>query len=188
MRRVISVLAAVVAVLGIGVVIPGVAGSASACSCVAQEAPPDLVVIRGVVQAQRVGYRDTDVQVRVTTMYGAPPEKVTVVRVQSGSYTSCGSSFRNAEEVALAVKREGPRWVNPVCANAVLRDSQGNPRDFAGVRPGANAPENPLPGAPQSWLFYLQQPVYLQYPVLVVAAGVACVLLVGLIVAARARR
>lgn len=183
MRRAIAALCALVVVMGIGVVIPGVAGTASACSCAVQrEIPPDLVVIRGVVQAQRVGFRDTDLQVRVSSMYGAPPEKVTVIRTQSATYTSCGSRFDSSEQVTLVVKRQDSRWVHPVCGNAVLSSPSGASRDLPGESPGPDAPETRLSGAPQSWLFHLRQPFYLESPGAIAGAIVAVVILVGLVV------
>ncbi|VDR39002.1 Uncharacterised protein [Tsukamurella paurometabola] len=138
-------------VLGIGVVAPGVSGIASACSCAALEVPKDLVVIHGVVEKQLVGARTVDIQVKVTSMYGAPAEKVTVIRAESGSSSSCGSEFRDGQTVRLVVERGGPRWEYATCANAVL--GRADAPDVTGSPPGPGAEEHRLPGPPMSWFY-----------------------------------
>lgn len=176
MRRAIAALCALVVVMGIGVVIPGVAGTASACSCaVTGPIPPDIVVIEGIVEKQQVGYRDVDVQVRVTSMYGAPPEKVTVIRAQAGSSASCGSEFRDGETIQMVVERGGPRWRYPTCSNALL--SRPDAQNLVGTAPGPDASEYRLPGPPISWFYALIQPSSLLIGAVLLAFGAVAVAL-----------
>ncbi|KXO98494.1 hypothetical protein [Tsukamurella pseudospumae] len=157
--RVLATAAAVVlAVLGIGVVLPGPAGTASACSCgyaPNEPIPTDLVVVRGVVEKQQVGSRYVDLQVRVTSMYGAPPERVTVIRAEAATNSSCGGEFQDGQTIRMVVERGGPRWEYPTCANAVFGRSDAP--DFTGTPPGPGAEEHRLPGPPMSWLLTATQ-------------------------------
>ena len=159
-------------VLGIGVVAPGASGIASACSCAALEVPQDLVVIIGVVEKQLVGDREVDLQVRVTSMFGAEPERVTVVRAESGRFSSCGDDYDDGQEIRMVVRRGGPRWVHPVCANAVL--SRADAPAVVGTPPGPAAEEHRLPGPPLSWLRVAKQSYW------AVPAVVALALALGL--------
>ncbi|BDD84349.1 hypothetical protein TPB0596_41120 [Tsukamurella pulmonis] len=164
------------AVLGVGVVVPGSSGVASACSCASVEVPKDLTVVNGVVEKQLIGDRAVDLQVRVTSMHGAPPERVTVIRAESGRYSSCGDDYLDGQEVRLVVKPGGPRWVHPICSNAVL--SRADAPDVTGVPPGPGAEEHRLPGPPLSWWNVAKQS-YWSGPALV---ALALVLGLGLVV------
>lgn len=171
-RGLTAILTALFVVLGIGIVVPGSNGVASACSCASLEVPKDLVVIHGVVEKQLVGDREVDLQVRVTSMFGAAPERVTVIRAESGRYSSCGDDYDDGQEVRLVVRPGGPRWVHPVCANAVF--SRADAPDVTGTPPGPGAAEHLLPGPPLSWLRVVQQSSW------AVPAVVGLVLVLGL--------
>lgn len=174
MRFVAAILATLIAMLGLGLAVPALAGTASACSCAATgNLPSDLVVIAGEVEKQRIGGRYTDVQVRVTSMYGVPPERITVVRAESAGYSSCGSEFRDGGGFRMVVERDGARWTAPLCANIWLSkfDEQG----LRGTPPTGDAPETRLPGPPISWLYALIQPSSLIFGAVLLAFGIVAI-------------
>ncbi|TWS24282.1 hypothetical protein FK268_11815 [Tsukamurella sputi] len=177
-RGLAAILTALSVVLGIGVVAPGSNGVASACSCASLAVPKDLVVIHGVVEKQLVGDREVDLQVRVTSMFGATPERVTVIRAESGRYSSCGDDYADGQEVRVVVRPGGPRWVHPICANAVF--SRADAPDVTGTPPGPGAEEHFLPGPPHSWLRVARQSYWAMPTVvalgLVLGLGLAVVL------------
>jgi len=182
MRPLTAVLTALLAVFGIGVLVPGIGATASACTCAYQgDIPNDLVVVHGVVEKQVVGARTVDIQVRVTSMYGAPPERTTVIRAESGSSSSCGSEFRDGQEVRMVVERGGPRWEYRTCANAVF--GRQDAPDFTGTPPGQDAEEHRLPGPPMSW-FYSG----LRLEALAIGAAALAILAITIIVWRRDRR
>ncbi|GAB3130117.1 hypothetical protein GCM10027289_13970 [Tsukamurella serpentis] len=185
-RRAAAALTVLLAVLGVAVVLPGAGGTAYACSCAvspSERIPPGRVVIHGIVEKQRVGFRDVDVQVRVTSMYGAAPERTTVIRALSDNYSSCGSSFTDGQRLSIVVERGGPRWVYPTCANAVL--NLPDAPAFTGVAPGPDAAEYRLPGPPLSWFLALLQPQSVVIGAVLIVIGVA---VLGVAVALRRLR
>lgn len=153
MRTAIALLGILFGIAALGVAIPGAAGTASACSCrqpTAADVPAHPIVIDGIVEKTRDGPDlDQTLQVRVSKMYGAPVERVTLVGLHSPR-SSCGRTYETGSVVTVLVEGTEGDWYSMPCSDLVLRwiDLPALP----GAEPGPNAPAHRLSGESNRWL------------------------------------